>query len=107
MPTPLFLVIVDDKSDGEPSFMLPPLFFRSCQALPVLLIRRLVGLIQRFSEWAVSKGRSVRREQRPVWETLRPQSRILKDPPADRAVLLPLQARRLARVLVASRPLGP
>ncbi|WP_251979870.1 hypothetical protein [Salinibacter ruber] len=79
----------------------------TCPALVALPFRRLVRLVQQFSQWAVSKGRSVRREQRPIWDTLRPQSRILKDPPAERAVLLPLQARRLARVLVASRPLGP
>lgn len=106
-PIPLFLVIVDAKMDGESSFMLPSCVFRSCQALLVLPIRRLVRLVQQFSQWAVSKGRGVRTEQRPIWENLRPQSRILKDPPAQRAVLLPLQARWLARVLVASRPLGP
>lgn len=83
------------------------LLFWTCPALIALPFRRFVRLVQQFSQWAVSKGRSVRREQRPIWETLRPQSRILKDPPAERAVLLPLQARRLARVLVASRPLGP
>ena len=83
------------------------LLFWTCPALVALPFWRLVRLVQQFSQWAVSKGRSVRREQRPIWDTLRPQSRILKDPPAERAVLLPLQARRLARVLVASRPLGP
>ena len=83
------------------------LLFWTCPALVALPFRRLVRLVQQFSQWAVSKGRSVRRERRPIWDTLRPQSRILKDPPAERAVLLPLQARRLARVLVASRPLGP
>ncbi|WP_263787173.1 hypothetical protein [Salinibacter grassmerensis] len=83
------------------------LLFWTCPALVALPFRRLARLVQQFSQWAVSRGRSVRREQRPIWDTLRPQSRILKDPPAERAVLLPLQARWLARVLVASRPLGP
>jgi hypothetical protein len=87
--------------------MLPTLSFRLCQALLALPIRRLVQLVQRFSDWAVSQGRRVRREQRPQWADIRPQSRVLKDPPAERAVVLPLQARWLARVLVASRPLGP
>jgi len=87
--------------------MHPSCSYRSSQALFALLIRGLVRLVQRFSQWAVSKGRRARQEQQPIWAPLRPQSRILKDPPAERAVLLPLQARRLARVLVASRPLGP
>lgn len=80
---------------------------RSCQELLALPIRRLVLLLQQLSEWAVSRGRRVRTTQRPRWREIRPQSRVLEKPPGERAHLLPFQARWLARVLVASRPLGP
>lgn len=78
-----------------------------CKALVALPARRLVHLVQRFSRWVVSKGRRVREERSPMWAAIRPQSRVLEDAPGERAFVLPLQARWLARVLVASRPLGP
>lgn len=78
-----------------------------CQALFALPLRGLVRLVQQFSQWAVSKGRQVHEERSPRWKEIRPQSRILKDPPGERALVPPLQARWLARILVASRPLGP
>ncbi len=84
----------------------PPLV-RFCQELLALPIRRLVRFVQQFSQWAVSKGRRVHEEQHPCWKKIRPQSRVLEDPPGERPSVLPLQARWLARVLVASRPLGP
>jgi hypothetical protein len=48
----------------------------------------------------------VHEEKNPRWKQIRPQSRILENPPTERSTV-PLQARWLARVLVASRPLGP
>jgi hypothetical protein len=78
-----------------------------CKVLVALPVRRLVGLLQQLSRWVVSTGRRVREERSPMWAAIRPQSRILEDPPAERAFVFPLQARWLARVLVASRPLGP
>jgi len=79
---------------------------RSCQELLALPVRGLVRLVQQFSQWAVSKGRRVHEEQNPRWKQIRPQSRILENPPTERSTF-PLQARWLARVLVASRPMGP
>lgn len=79
----------------------------TCKELIALFIRRLVRLVQQFSQWAVSRGRRVHDEQGARWKEIRPQSRVLEDPPGFRASVLPLQARWLARVLVASRPLGP
>lgn len=78
-----------------------------CKALVALPIRRLVRIVQQFSRWVVSRGRRVREEGSPGWAGIRPQSRVLENPPGARAFVLPLQARWLARVLVASRPLGP
>ena len=84
----------------------PPVV-RFCQELLALPIRRLVRFVQQFLQWAVSRGRRVHSEQHPRWKEIRPQSRVLEDPPGERSSVLPLQARWLARVLVASRPLGP
>jgi hypothetical protein len=84
----------------------PPIRF--CHEVVVLPIRRLVRLVQQFAQWAVSKGRRVHVQRSPWWRKIRPQSRGLEDPPGgDRAFVPPLQARWLARILVASRPLGP
>ena len=78
-----------------------------CRELIALPMRGLVRLLQQFSQWAVSKGRRVYEEHSPRWKEIRPRSRVLKDPPAEWTLVLPLQARWLARILVASRPLGP
>ena len=86
--------------------ILPPVV-QSCRALIALSIQGLVHLVQQFSRWAVSRGREVHEEQSPYWAQIRPQSRLLEDVPDPRSSDFPLQARWLARVLVASRPLGP
>jgi len=78
-----------------------------CKAVVALPLRGLVHAVQQFSRWVVSRGRRVRRERSPMWAAIRPQSRVLEDAPGERAFVSPLQARWLARVLVASRPLGP
>jgi hypothetical protein len=78
-----------------------------CKALVALPVRGLVRIVQQFSRWVVSKGRRVREERSPMWAAIRPQSRVLEEAPGERAFVSPLQARWLARVLVASRPLGP
>jgi hypothetical protein len=104
------VVIFDDRqrTDGRRVFlMLRTPVTRFCQELLALPIRGLVRLVQQFSRWAVSKGRQVHEENMPLWKQIRPQSRVLKDPPGERALVPPLQARWLARILVASRPLGP
>ena len=80
---------------------------RYCQELIALPIREIVLYVQQFSRWAVTRGRRVHEEQSPRWKEIRPQSRVLEDPPGEQPFLFPLQARWLARVLVASRPLGP
>jgi hypothetical protein len=87
--------------------MLPSPVIQFCKALVALPARRLVRLVQQFSRWVVSKGRRVHEEHSPMWAAIRPQSRVLEDPPGERAFVFPLQDRWLARVLVASRPLGP
>mgnify|MGYP006295538897 CR=1 FL=1 len=86
--------------------LLPPVI-QSCKALIALPLRGLVHLLQQFSRWAVSRGREVHEEPRPLWKQIRPQSPFLEDPPDERSSDFPLQARWLARVLVAARPLGP
>jgi hypothetical protein len=78
-----------------------------CKALVALPVWGLVRIVQQFSRWVVSKGRRVREERSPMWAAIRPQSRVLEEAPGERAFVSPLQARWLARVLVASRPLGP
>lgn len=87
--------------------MLRSLVIQVYKALVALPARRLVRLVQQFSQWVVSRARRVREEPSPMWAAIRPQSRVLEDPPRERAFVFPLQARWLARVLVASRPLGP
>lgn len=78
-----------------------------CKALVALPVRGLVRIVQQFSQWVVSKGRRVREQRSPMWAAIRPQSRVLEEAPGEGAFVSPLQARWLARVLVASRPLGP
>lgn len=85
---------------------LPPVI-QSVKALVALPLRGLVHFVHQFSQWAVSRGREVHEETRPLWKQIRPQSPFLEDPPDERSSDFPLQARWLARVLVASRPLGP
>lgn len=85
---------------------LPPVSY-SFKALVTLPLRGLVRLVQQFSRWAVSRGREVHEEPRPLWKQIRPQSSFLEDAPDERPSDFPLQARWLARVLVAARPLGP
>ncbi len=80
---------------------------RACRELVALPLRSLLLLVQQISQWAVAKGRRARQERRPRWQQIRPQSRVLEDPPGERATVLPFQARWLARVLASSRPLGP
>jgi len=71
------------------------------------LLRELVHLVQQFSQWAVSRGREVHEEPSPLWKQIRPQSPFLEDAPDERSSDVLLQARRLARILDAARPLGP
>lgn len=80
---------------------------RYCWQLMALPVKKLVLLVRGLVRRTVSTARRVQEKQNPRWKELHPQSRVLEDPPGEAAQLLPLQARWLARVLVASRPLGP
>jgi hypothetical protein len=87
--------------------MSPFRLVRFCQVLLLRPLRSLAAVLQSVSRWALAQGRRVRHKQSWGRHAIRPQSRLLEDPPGEQAMPPSLQSRWLARVLVASRPLGP
>lgn len=86
------------------NILLPLRFVRELLALSV---RGVVLLVRMGARRALSQARRVHDEQSSLPKNLRPLSRLWEDPLGECSHRPPLQTRWLARVLVASRPLGP